>query len=742
MAPHHTTLPSRWWCLSFAFGALLHSCLYSVSSAFGLALLQHRFHLFYYRPPSRIRQKIRLHTPVYSSNYTSANEYNDETRDHGGERSLQQRFGRYLSVFKTASIAFSMGSLAAIISSMILLNRTFNYNPAEGISKSLSSRTTSQPKSIQIQKSVTLYRSILETLTSSYADDINTDEMLETSVDSMLSTLDPYTEYLSQNDLAKRKNLVGIGAFVMKAGTHDSMTLDGKSVSNIISGIPSAIKLPTQLLDEKDAKTQAFKVVLSLEGYAYDAGLRVGDELISIDGHLISSNGNDASTMPSLEDVRDLLVGVPGTKVKLQFTRPGVAGIQTIEVERKNVQFPSVPCACLLKQTNDGNYIGYIRLRRFGNNAGESMKAAILSLQTKASQESDRDGALKGLVIDLRDNSGGELIEAIRIASLFVPDGTYLGSSKGEGSMMPNLSYYSGKLDLTQFGYPSQSNAIAQDTNQQMIDPDRTHVVILTNKQTASASEFLAGVFQDLDLGVILGNDKETLGKGIGQRELPLPYGRALKLTYHEFYTPSGRCVSINRSKQSEPPSKVFYTVNGRTLNDRRGINVDIRIKTPRSLLNELLSSSGAYFKYSSQWSEKHPSAKFVGVDDEIYNDFQSFVSQEQRRGNLKLETLFDDKQILKQMELLSKSLAEKNLSLLARLKQQIVKDLLVDFESAKDIIQNELELNLLARDSPDSVLIKRGLKSDGVVREAVKMLESINTFDTILKKSANERSM
>lgn len=750
-------LPKR-RCLLLAFGALLHSWLHCVSSAFGLARLTCRLQ----HPPLHRPSRIRHHRLLYSSN--SGNESSDEgapaskAEDSDNKPTIQQRLGRYWSVFKTASIAFVAGSLSAFILSIILFNQSFDYNPAseyqsaDMMSTSLPARTpTSLPESSQMQQSVTLYRSILELLTSSYVDDIDTDEMLETSVDSMLSTLDPYTEYLSQKDLAKRKNLVGIGLFVMKSGvSSDSVTLDGKSASTLISGIPSAIKLPTQLLDDPQSQNkQTFKVVLSLEGYAYDAGLRVGDELISIDGQSIT--GDDASTMPSLEEVRELLVGVPGTKVKIQFTRPGVVGVQSVDVERKLVQFPSVPCATLLKQTSDGGYIGYIRLRRFGIDAGDRMKAAIQSLKTQASQSPTTplqpDNALKGLVLDLRDNTGGELIEAIKVASLFLPDKTYLGSSKGEGSMMPNQSYYSGKLDFTQFGYPSQSNEFVQETNQQMIDPDKTHIVILTNKQTASASEFLAGVFQDLDLGVIVGNDKETLGKGIGQRELPLPFSRALKITYHEFYTPSGRCVQRqyeqNKSMQSPrrhtQSNEVFYTANGRKISDRRGIQVDVRIKPSKSQLSDLLSSSGAYYKYASEFYANHPSAKIADVDNKIYKDFQSFVSREQQRGKLKLEEIFDDKHILQQMELISKSSNKRDLSLksTARLREEIVKDLLTDFDACKDIIKAELELNLLARDLPDSVLIERSAKSDGLVEETVKLLlENSSSYNAILNKS------
>lgn len=693
-------------CLLTAFGALLHSSVDGLILMPGITLRHSSSH----RSPSG-----RLYHVLHSSN--SGNEASGEnaplskTEDSDNKINLQQLFGRYWPAMKTASTAFVAGSLSAVILSIILFNKSLDYNPdastyqrADMSAKLMPtpSRSKSLSESSQMQQSVTLYRSIIETLKSSYVDEINTDEMVETSVDSMLKTLDPYTEYLSPKDLAKRKNLVGIGAFVMKSGvSSDTVTLDGMSASKLISGIPSSIKLPTQLLEDRDAtQKQAFKVVLSLESYAYDAGLRVGDELISIDGKSIT--GDDASTMPSLEEVRELLLGIPGTTVELQYIRPGVDGVQTIQVKRAIVKFPSVPCATLLRQTKDGS-IGYIRLRRFGPDTGESMKAAIQSLQSRTSQEA----ALSGLVLDLRDNSGGELFEAIKVASLFVPDNTYLGSSKGEGSMMPNQSYYSGKLDLPQSDYPSQSNVISSELSHQLIDPEKTHIVVLTNKKTASASEFLAGVIQDLDLGVIVGNDKETLGKGVGQRELPLPSG-ALKLTYHEFYTPSGRCVqrqydqtkSKQTTRRQTKSDEQFYTINGRKLADRRGIQVDQRFKPPRSELNELLISSGAYYKYASQWFAKHPAEKIAGGSDTLYKDFQSFVLKEQQNGNLKLEEIFDEKHTLQQMETILKSSDNKDLSLqsLARIREEIVKDLLTDFDLSRDVIKRELELNLLTR--------------------------------------------
>ncbi|KAL7457122.1 hypothetical protein ACHAWC_008600 [Mediolabrus comicus] len=221
--------------------------------------------------------------------------------------------------------------------------------------------------------------------------------------------------------------------------------------------------------------------------------------------------------------------------------------------------------------------------------------------------------------------------------------------------------------------------------------------------------------------------------------------GQAKKPT---FYTPSGRCVSKQRPSKQRPghpteSRKVFYTSNGRRINDRRGIQVDVRTPAQRSLLNDLLSSTGAYYQFASEWYAKNPSAQFDGTNDKIdkiYKDFRAFVSREQQRGHLKLEETFDNKRMLQQIELISNASNNRKSSLqsVARLKHQIAKDLLSEFDSPKcrDIIRSELELNLLARVSPDSLLIERSSKTDGLVKEAVKILKSSNSYDTILNKS------
>jgi len=231
--------------------------------------------------------------------------------------------------------------------------------------------------------------------------------------------------------------------------------------------------------------------------------------------------------------------------------------------------------------------------------------------------------------------------------------------------------------------------------------------------------------------------------QGIGQREISLPNGGALKLTYHEFYTPSGRCVQRNLSRQKEEAKiqskKQFHTKNGRVIKNRRGIDVDYRAEPNSSLLSSLLSSSGAYFEFATGFTSRHQISADFAVDDLVYNDFKAFILKEQRAGNLKLENSFDEERFLNNIQVLSveSKLSDSRLvkSSVAHLQGTVVKDLLSEFDTCKDVIRKELEKNILARKFPESELIERSVKSDELVREAVRIIEDTDRYRTILRQ-------
>lgn len=218
--------------------------------------------------------------------------------------------------------------------------------------------------------------------------------------------------------------------------------------------------------------------------------MRVGDKLVAIDDTEISEE-------KSVEDVRNLLRGEPGTMVTIAFERSGVNDVQSVTMPRSIVRLRDVKLATLVGNPKDG--VGYIQLSGFTANAGIEMRQAITYLQQRAESASGGERSLQGLVLDLRGNPGGLLTSAVDVASLMVPKGSDIVSARGRG--------FPGML------YRSRAEPILEAN---------TKLAVLVNGQTASAAEIVAGAIQDLDVGVIVGSDR-SFGKGLVQNVEELP---------------------------------------------------------------------------------------------------------------------------------------------------------------------------------------------------------------------------
>ena len=416
----------------------------SIIIAFGLSLciihcnsLKVNILIDYPRKPHTMRNRIFLPRTYDAITLNSTSGFEDEGEERRDQSFLQAATQQSIpkhnrgwnvcfSVVQTAVTAFCAGSLVAVLFSMVIFNLSLSssedqqfipYFRRTRLLKTSSSvdfdnrnvrSNIGEEREIR-QRSVKLYRNILNELDDSYVDDIEPTSLFEITIRAMLSSLDPYTEYISPQEILKRQQPIGIGAFVMKSGDSPEF-LDGKALSTLMSNVPSQVALPTHLLRTSERQgmqiSDGYHVVLSLEGYAYDEGLRIGDVIIGIDNQSIVDD--------TLETVRDLLKGPEGSKVEVTFRRPGIDRVQSIELERKQVKFSDVPYAGTLS-TDSG--IGYIKLQRFGRDAGNEMQQAIHLVQQRQ---------IRGLILDLRDNSGGELFSAVQIASLFFPEGTFL----------------------------------------------------------------------------------------------------------------------------------------------------------------------------------------------------------------------------------------------------------------------------------------------------------------------------
>eukprot|EP00558_Chaetoceros_sp_UNC1202_P007287 CAMPEP_0197255614 /NCGR_PEP_ID=MMETSP1429-20130617/72629_1 /TAXON_ID=49237 /ORGANISM="Chaetoceros sp., Strain UNC1202" /LENGTH=529 /DNA_ID=CAMNT_0042718947 /DNA_START=114 /DNA_END=1703 /DNA_ORIENTATION=- len=464
------------------------------------------------------------------------------------------------------------------------------------------------------------------------------------------------------------------------------------------------------------ANERGVRVVNAFEGYAFDYGMRPGDKLLAVDGWKI-----DAGT--SVEDVRNRLRGTPGSSVDITFERPGVDGDVTITLPRTVVQISDVKLVTLVGKAEDG--IGYIQLSGFTADAGREVRNGIFALQQATEEASGGERSLQGLILDLRGNPGGLLTSAVDVSSLLVPKGSEIVSAKGRG--FPGVTYKS-RVDP-------------------ILDP-KTKLAVLINDSTASAAEIVSGAVQDLDVGVIVGSGR-TFGKGLVQNVEELPFDTALKFTVAKYYTPSGRCIQSTNykegggtdgkykaSKVEEKDKKVFFTTNGREVKDGGGVAVDYKATAPKaSALEVTLLRSGIMDDFASEWSKKNQLTKNFEVDDSLYRDFQTFVMEREKSGDIKLDAFYrgpiEDLQRALKLSGYKGSTKE-----LQQLQATIKSDMEKDFAKYKKDIKEDIATGILSRYLPESMLINRSIQTDQQVLAAVKLLGNQNQFNKILART------
>lgn len=562
----------------------------------------------------------------------------------------------------------------------------------------------------QLSQPVTLFETILSSLDQGYVEPVDSYKLFETGMAAMLNSLDPYTEFENIDQAVQM-----------------SESIEGKygGVGLVISGVNQ--ETDDNNSDENDkslrrrAREKGIRVVSAFEGYAFDYGMRVGDKLVQVDDLQI----RDSTT--TVEQVRNTLRGEPGTPVEISFLRDGVDGVQTVTMPRALVRIRDVKLASLIGNPSDG--VGYIQLSGFAADAGKEVRSAIAYLQRAAEDASGGERPLQGLVLDLRGNPGGLLTSAVDVASLLVPKGSDIVSAQGRG--FPPIVYRS--------------------RVEPILDPAKTKLAVLVNGNTASAAEIVSGAVQDLDVGVIVGSDR-TFGKGLVQNVEELPFNTALKFTVAKYYTPSGRCIQgVNyqegesgkfvANKVQEKDRGTFYTRSGRPVRDGGGIEADYKVDSPKaSPLEVTLLRSGSFTDFAADWSKKHELTNNFDVGEETYREFQAFVNEKQKNGDLELEALYGEplKDLKKALQASGYRGSEKSVEIL---QARIIRDIQNDFEKYKKEIKQDISQTILARYLPESMLIERGLKSDPQVRAAAKLISSRNSFDKILARgNAAER--
>jgi carboxyl-terminal processing protease len=329
---------------------------------------------------------------------------------------------------------------------------------------------------------------------------------------------------------------------------------------------------------------------------AQKAGLRAGDRIMKVDDRHVSGK--------TTAEISPLMKGNIGTAVKLTVERPLVKGQITVNLVREKIRFENVPYFAKL---SDGS--GYVRLSGFTEGAGKEVKQAVLNL---------KEQGVKGLVLDLRNNPGGLLFEAVDIVNLFVSRGQEIVSTRGKSKMWE--ATYSCRYEPIDTLIP---------------------IVVLVNSGSASAAEIIAGAMQDLDRGVIIG--QRTFGKGLVQTTRDLSYNAKIKLTTAKYYIPSGRCIQAldytNRRADGSvghvPDSLVseFRTKTGRIVKDGGGILPDL-LAEPQLLsgMTSNLIYQNRIFDYATRYRNTHGQIALPGsfdLTDADYQEFSEFLVSE-----------------------------------------------------------------------------------------------------------------
>ena len=449
-------------------------------------------------------------------------------------------------------------------------------------------------------------------------------------------------------------------------------------------------------------RTKGNNVVVAepYEGFPADkAGLMAGDIILEINGK--STSGKNTN------DVSSVLKGQPKTEVKVKLQRIGIEKPFEKTITREEVQIKSVPYHGMLDKE-----IGYVNLSSFTDNCAKEVADAIIDLKSKG---------MKKLVFDLRGNPGGLLNEAVKLSNLFVDKGEQIVSTKGK------VQEWS-------------KNYVATVAPMDKEMP----IAVLVNSGSASASEIVAGVLQDLDRGVIIG--QRTFGKGLVQTTRPLSYNAQLKVTTAKYYIPSGRCIqAVDYASRNEDGSvnkvpdslmTLFHTKGGRPVYDGGGILPDVDVEPMR--LSDIAFSLGTkmlIFDFATEYRHKNPSippASEFMVDDKIFAEFKEWLKDKDYDYTTESEELLKHlKEVAEEEKYFSRMKLEYD-ALQATMTHNKTHDLDTFSDELKDLLRGEI----ISRYYYQKGRLQAMLDEDREVAKAIALLNDAETYKKILTVS------
>jgi carboxyl-terminal processing protease len=463
---------------------------------------------------------------------------------------------------------------------------------------------------------------------------------------------------------------------------------EGAEVELITSGKYGGIGITIGIRDEK------VTITTLMEGYsAQRQGLQPGDRILEVDGKLVSGMKPD--------QIRPLTRGEPGTEVTLKIERDGETEPLTFVLMREEIQLKSVTFADYIDSG-----VGYIKLERFTRTAGDEVRLALKELKIK--------GNLHGLIFDLRDNPGGLLEAATDIVEKFVPKGSLIVTTRG-------------RKKETEKKYSAEEEPMLPDVP----------LVVLVNKNSASASEIVAGALQDLDRAVIIGT--RSFGKGLVQTVVPLAYGSQLKMTTAKYYTPSGRCIQeidyMHKDKAGvfavtpESLRHEFKTKNGRSVYEAGGVTPDSTIaETEQSAMMKELLRRSVFYRFTNKYISNHKDSSLVS-DEKLLHEFDSFLDSikftYQDEGEKKLSELSEIAVTAKY----SKSVRDD----IEQLKKKLESEKENSVQHNKKEILRSARREIMSRYKGEYGRISASLTDDSQVETAKSFLNNQPAYKTIL---------
>lgn len=510
----------------------------------------------------------------------------------------------------------------------------------------------------EYSKNIEIFTALYKELGTTYVDEVEPGKLMKTGIDAMLKSLDPYTnffsEYQAEEALMERQGQYG--------GVGCKITIRNH--------------FPTVDLIE--------------EGYAFDlADVRLGDQIT----HINQLSLKDKST----EELLTLVRGAPNTSFKISLNRNGTAIEKTIT--RMAIKSNSVSYSGLFQ----GN-IAYIKLEEFEQNASKEIESSIKKMMDQTQ--------LKGIILDLRDNGGGLLNEAVQIVGLFVGENKSVVTLKGQNVTGPTNWF-------------TPNKAIAPNLP----------LVVLVNERSASASEVVSGSLQDMDRAVVMG--QTSFGKGLVQNYVSLPYRTQMKLTTAKYYTPSGRCIQKlqynNRDEAGQAKSlnkeqkRKFKTANGRTVYEGGGIDPDKFLDPYQGIaVLKWLEKEWILFDWANEQYNAKPDTLFQAVTDQQFNQFLAFAIKKselalQVKFKQSLGSMYDDTLFIQKMS----GLQINNNTLSANLKADILAN--------KEVIKRMLNKEMMQRKLKKMQFFKQWLEYDTETKEAANLLFSSSEYQQLL---------